>query len=312
MTLAWITGARGFIGRHLAVHLLKNGYQVAGIGHGAWADSNVFGGNVCHWINGEIHASNLHSLRESSGAPDLVFHLAGGSSVGLAIAAPHEDFFRTVATTVNLMDWLRLESPKTVAVVASSAAVYGAGHKGRILESTDGIPFSPYGYHKFMMEQVCRSYGATFGLRTTVARLFSVYGAGLRKQLLWDLCRKLTVENALAQLGGTGEELRDWMEIRDVVQALERLSRLATCECPVINVGSGKPTTVREIAEIVLANWPSNRRVTFTGKQRSGDPFSLVADCSQLRATGFSPQMPVNDGVPEYVRWYLRQSGQAD
>jgi UDP-glucose 4-epimerase len=312
MRLAWITGARGFIGRHLAVHLLNNGYQVAGIGHGAWVDSEVLGWGVGRWINGEIHSSNLHSLRVSTGMPDLVFHLAGGSSVGLAIAAPHEDFFRSVASTVNLMDWLRLESPKTVAVVASSAAIYGAGHSGGIPESAGGIPFSPYGYHKLMMEQVCRSYGATFGLRTTVARLFSVYGSGLKKQLLWDLCKKLSADSGSVQLGGTGDEVRDWVEIRDVIHALERLGSLATCDCPVINVGSGQPTSVREIASIVLANWPSNRRVTFSGEQRSGDPFSLVADCSQLRATGFLPQVPVDVGVAEYVRWYLRQSGHTD
>jgi UDP-glucose 4-epimerase len=311
MKLAWITGARGFIGQHLAAHLLDSSYRVAGIGHGAWVESDALGPGMSRWINGEIHSSNLHSLRGSTGIPDLVFHLAGGSSVGLAIAAPHEDFFRSVATTVNLMDWLRQESPNTIAVVASSAAIYGAGHDGNILESAGGTPFSPYGYHKLMMEQVCRSYGATFGLRTVIARLFSVYGAGLKKQLLWDLCRKLSVDDGSVQLGGTGEELRDWVEIRDVVQALERLARLATRDCPVINVASGRPTSVREIAEIVLSHWPSNRRVTFSGEQRSGDPRSLVADCSRLRETGFLPQVPVDVGVPGYVHWYLRQSSQA-
>ena len=75
--------------------------------------------------------------------------------------------------------------------------------------------------HKLMMEQVCRSYGAAFGLRTIVARLFSVYGLGLRKQLLWDLCKKLSEEGSSVQLGGTGEELRDWVDVGDVTHALE-------------------------------------------------------------------------------------------
>jgi UDP-glucose 4-epimerase len=311
MTLAWITGARGFIGRHLAAHLYQCGYQVAGIGHGAWVESEALAWGVSRWINGQIHSSNLQSLQKIVGVPDIVFHLAGGASVAAAISAPHEDFFRTVATTINLMDWIRLESPTTVSVVASSAAVYGAGHSGGIVESAGGIPFSPYGYHKLMMEQVCRSYGATFGLRTTVARLFSVYGIGLRKQLLWELCTKLSGESQTVQLGGTGEELRDWVDVRDAAHALERLGNLATRESPVINIGSGKPTSVREIADTVLENWPSNRRVVFSGKQRPGDPFCLVADCSKLLETGFSLQVPVVEGVREYVEWYLRQSGEA-
>jgi UDP-glucose 4-epimerase len=309
MTLAWITGARGFIGRHLASHLYRCGYQVAGIGHGAWVESDALAWGIRTWINGDIHSSNLQSLQKLVGVPDIVFHLAGGSSVGAAISAPHEDFFRTVVSTINLMDWLRLESPKTVSVLASSGAVYGAGHSGRLVESAVGIPFSPYGYHKLMMEQVCRSYGASYGLRTAVGRLFSVYGSGLRKQLLWDLCSKLSSECGAVQLGGTGKELRDWVDVRDVAPALERLGSLATPESPVINVGTSKPTSVREIADMVLANWPPSRRVLFSGEQRPGDPFSLVADCSQLLATGFSFQIPVYEGVREYVRWYLRQSG---
>src|SRR5271167_1957102 len=158
MKLAWVTGARGFIGRHLAAHLHRSGYEVAGVGHGAWVASEAMSWGVSHWINGDIHSSNLRSLQKMVGTPDIVFHLAGGSSVGAAIAAPHEDFFRTVTSTLELMDWLRLESAKTVSVVASSAAVYGASHIGRIDESAGGIPFSPYGYHKLMMEQLLRSY----------------------------------------------------------------------------------------------------------------------------------------------------------
>jgi UDP-glucose 4-epimerase len=161
------------------------------------------------------------------------------------------------------------------------------------------------------MEQICRSYGASYGLRTAVARLFSVYGSGLRKQLLWDLCSKLSGGNEKVQLGGTGAELRDWVDVRDVVHALERLGHLATLESPVINVGTGSATSVREIADIVLEKWPSGRQIMFSGEQRPGDPFSLVADCSQLLATGFSFRVPVDMGVREYVDWYLRKSGKA-
>ena len=242
--------------------------------------------------------------------PKLIFHLAGGSSVGAAIAAPHEDFFRTVASTVHLMDWIRLESPETLSVVVSSAAVYGAGHNGAIRETAGGSPFSPYGYHKSMTEQICRSYGASYGLRTVVARLFSVYGTGLRKQLLWDFCSKLLCNDGPVQLGGTGDELRDWVHVRDVVRALWHIKDLASPEAVAINLGTAKATSVRQIAELVLSNWPSGRELAFSGKQRPGDPFSLVANCSQLAATGFEWQVPVATGIRDYVLWYLKQSGE--
>ena len=103
------------------------------------------------------------------------------------MANPREDFLRTVATTAELLEWLRQEAPRTRLAAVSSAAVHGTGHAGRIAESAPTRPLSPYGYHKLMMERLCRSYASSYGLPCLVLRLFSVDGPGLRKQLLLSL-----------------------------------------------------------------------------------------------------------------------------
>jgi len=242
------------------------------------------------------------------GAPDFVYHLAGGSSVGAAIASPHEDFARTVATTAELLDWIRLESPATRLIAVSSAAVYGAGHQSSIAEDQARVPFSPYGYHKLMMEQLCRSYAATYGARVAVARLFSVYGSFLQKQLLWDLCTKLASGVSTVELGGTGEELRDWTDVRDVVRALSLVKDLASDAAPVVNAGTGRASSVREVASMVTDAWPTVANTIFSGKSRAGDPFSLVADGSRLQALGFEWAVPVETGICDYVAWFLRQA----
>ncbi|MEI7431604.1 MAG: NAD(P)-dependent oxidoreductase [Betaproteobacteria bacterium] len=308
MALVVITGARGFIGKHLALYLSRCGDHVVGVGHGAWVESEALVWGVSHWINGDIHSSNLQSLLKCVGTPDSIFHLAGGSSVGTAISSPHEDFVRSVATTAQLLDWIRLESPATRLVAVSSAAVYGSGHLGGIAEDLAKEPFSPYGYHKLMMEQLCRSYAATYGTRVVVARLFSVYGSYLQKQLLWDLCTKLAGGASTIELGGNGEELRDWTDVRDVVRALNLLKELASDTVPTINVGTGKSTSVCEVGKIVKNAWPIVANIVFNGKSRVGDPFSLVADNSRLRALGFEWEFPVETGVCDYVEWYLRQA----
>jgi UDP-glucose 4-epimerase len=217
---------------------------------------------------------------------------------------------RTAVSTANLLDWLRLESPRTVMVAASTAAVYGAGHDGAIPESAPTSPFSPYGHHKLIMEEICRSYSASYGLQTVVARLFSVYGSGLRKQLLWDLCTKLSRGPEPAQLGGTGAELRDWIEVRDAAAALERLAGSAGPAAPVVNVGTGRATSVRAIADTVLSCWPAPRSVAFTGALRAGDPVNLVADSSKLATLGIAPTIAVAEGIRGYVAWYLRQGAE--
>jgi UDP-glucose 4-epimerase len=283
---------------------------VYGIGHGLWPQSEAEACGVQRWLNGDIHSSNLRQLLGNGGAPDYIFHLAGGSSVGAAIASPHEDFARTVATTAELLDWMRLEARTTRLVAISSAAVYGAGHAGPVSEDQTRLPFSPYGFHKLMMENLCRCYAVSYGLPVVVVRLFSVYGSWLKKQLLWDLCAKLASGGSQVELGGTGEELRDWTDVRDVVRALQLTMDLAldANTMPVINVGTGQATSVRKIAARVLECWPTQAAVGFNGQSRRGDPFSLVADNSVLRTLGFEWSIPVDRGIRDYVQWYLQYS----
>ncbi len=305
----WITGARGFIGRHLARVFADSGRQVVGIGHGAWPPSQFRPAGLAHWLNGDITAINLGSLASECGLPEVIVHLAGGSSVGAAIERPREEFARTVQTTEELFEWLRQHSPATRVVAVSSAAVYGAGHAGAICEDAQLTPYSPYGYQKLMMEMICQSYGATFGIKSIVARLFSAYGTGLRKQLLWDLCSLLASQPRTIELGGSGNELRDWTDVRDVTRILASLPSRASAEAPVVNVGSGIATSVRDIAGHVLRAWRSPQPVElrFSGRPRPGDPFSLQAECSRLASFGTACSIAVADGIADYVTWYRAQ-----
>lgn len=305
----WITGARGFIGRHLAARLAASGRRVVGLGHGAWPDAAHWG--VARWLNGDIAPENLGQLARDEGRPATIYHLAGGASVGAAIAAPREDFKRTVEATAALCDWVRLEAPEARLLAVSSAAVYGAGHSGPIPESAAGRPYSPYGYHKLMMELVCRDYAETYGLSVATARLFSVYGPELRKQLLWDICQRLEAGTPVLELGGSGREVRDWTEISDVVRALERIAELASPEAATVNVGTGRGLDVATIAGLLLGARGDSTPVRFSGVARPGDPVSLVADNTQLTALGFEWRVPAESGVAAYADWHRRQASGA-
>jgi UDP-glucose 4-epimerase len=305
----WITGANGFIGRHLIRELAEAGQAVHGIGHGAFPEADRHRLGLQAWVNGEIDAANLNTLAAAHGLPSTVFHLAGGSSVGLSIETPLEDFSRTVTSTARLLEWVRNAAPDCSLVVASSAAVYGTDHAGPIPEDASLAPVSPYGHHKLMMEQLCRSYALSFGLRSVIVRLFSVYGAGLRKQLLWDACSRLSRSGAALTLGGTGDEIRDWTDVRDVVRLLARLAALpADGNCRIVNGGSGRASRVADIAGMLVANFGHKAGVTFSGVARRGDPDSLLADDGVLRRLGFEWRIPVERGITDYVTWFKGQT----
>jgi UDP-glucose 4-epimerase len=237
-----------------------------------------------------------------------VYHLAGGSSVGLSIELPLEDFSRTVTSTARLLEWLHNSAPECLLLVASSAAVYGADHAGPIPETATLAPISPYGHHKLIMEQLCRSYALSFGIRSVIVRLFSVYGANLRKQLLWDICSRLSKETKLT-LGGAGAEVRDWTEVRDVVRLLAALGELPQHgRYRIVNGGSGRGTAVAEIANMLVKQFGCGAAVSFSGVARPGDPNSLLADDSALRQMGFEWRIPVDRGIADYVTWFKGQA----
>ena len=305
----WITGANGFIGRHLIRELADSGKPVHGLGHGTFAESDRRALGLQSWLNGEIDAANLNALAAVQGLPSKVFHLAGGASVGLSIELPLEDFLRTVASTARLLEWLRNCAPKCLLVVASSAAVYGSDHVGPISEDAILAPMSPYGHHKLMMEQLCQSYALSFGVRSLIVRLFSVYGRNLRKQLLWDVCSRLSQGGPALALGGTGAEIRDWTDVRDVVRLLASLGELPPdLDYRVVNGGSGKPTRVADIAEMLVKGFGRKTAVSYSGVARRGDPHSLLADDSALRRIGFEWRVPVERGIADYVTWFKGQA----
>ncbi|MBX4860418.1 NAD-dependent epimerase/dehydratase family protein [Rhizobium leguminosarum bv. viciae] len=308
-----ITGAHGFIGRHLAKSLALAGNVVIGLGHGNWPPLHAQRWGLVYWLNGEIDIPNLRSIQKQFGTVDIVYHLAGGSSVGAAIANPREDFHRTVSSTVELLEWLRQEASKSILVAVSSAAVYGAGHIGQIAETARPNPFSPYGHHKHIMESLCISYSESYELKVVIGRLFSVYGEGLRKQLLWDVCSQLEVHPDHILLGGSGNELRDWTAVTDVVRALSFIHTEANLPPKVINIGTGRGTNVRTIVEGVGQAWAADTNLSpeieFSGKARAGDPQSLIAQSDQLAALGFEWQKDLMEGLADYVRWFRSESG---
>jgi UDP-glucose 4-epimerase len=302
-----ITGCRGFIGRHLAKRLSDSGDHVVGIGHGAWSPHERESCGLRDWCDADVTHTSLEALAARHAPFDAVFHLAGGSAVAPSIAMPAEDFRRSVGSTLEVLEWCRNLARRPSVVLVSTAAVYGDGYRQPVRVSDPVHPKSPYGYHKWMSEQLMRSFAENFGVPATVVRLFSVYGPGLRKQMLWDTCRRLHETTGPLSLAGTGEECRDWLHVSDAARILQLAAVTASPECPVIHGATGVPVTVREIANALHEAFGRKEPPVFTGVVRAGDVRYGVSSADEVRHLG--PFRPVREGLAEYVEWFRRESG---
>jgi len=308
LIITWITGIKGFIGRHLAKRLVESGIKVAGIDVSAWTGAEVEELGILS-INGDVSLPNLDRLAMQTGIPDWIFHLAGGSSVSLSLQTPEEDFRRSVDSSIQLLEWARNHAQQTRFVLSSSAAVYGAGHSKPIRETDSLNPLSPYGYHKRISELLFESYSRNFGLYTAIIRLFSVYGTQLRKQLLWDLCVRFRDKSKSIVLSGNGHEKRDWLHVQDAVSYIVKLASFASDHCFIVNGGTGLSVDVYEIADHVRKTWGLETDIEFNGISRCGDPQFLVADMTFGRSIELFPTINWFDGIREYVAWFQNNEG---
>lgn len=294
-----VTGACGFIGRNTAKLFADKGWHVTGIGHGFWTENEWKKWGLSEWHESEI---TLDSLRASIGSVDVIIHCAGSGSVGFSVEHPQQDFHRTLDATVAILEFVRQYTPHSRIVYASSAAVYGATASMPIDESVFLAPISPYGVHKKIAEEMCCSYSQHFSISVTIVRFFSVYGAGLRKQLLWDACLKIS--NGETTFFGNGKEQRDWLHVNDASSLLYVSGLIGTPGYNIINGGTGVGVSVKKILEELFRCFDRTVGPSFSGEVRSGDPVNYIANIDVAKKLDWKPNISWRDGVHEYAKWF--------
>ena len=296
---AIVLGAAGFLGRHVAKTLAVRGYTVFGAGHGGWDAAGRAPWSIAQWHEADI---TLDVITDIGVIPDILVQCAGSGSVAGSLSEPLDDFSRNVGTTIAALEFVRLHAPECRFVLPSSAAVYGTVADLPIRIDAPLRPVSPYGVHKMICEQVTQSYCRHFNVAATIVRLFSIYGPGLRKQLLWDACGKLVAGNAV--FGGTGYEERDWLHVEDAADLLAMAALHASVGCPIVNGGTGVSTDIRRIVSLLRTELAPDAEVTFNGSRRSGDPDCYRADMALPSGWEWQPKHVLTEQVRQYAAWF--------
>lgn len=293
-----ITGVNGFIGAHIAQKFKKEGHVVTGIDISEAQNDCITEFYVIDVLKEDVQAI-LQNVR-----PDIIIHCAGLANVPFSLEQPMEDFQGNTVIVYRLLEGMRqCGLSKCRFILMSSAAVYGQPTRLPVREDDALKPMSPYALHKKMAEDICLYYVNNYHFDIRILRIFSAYGPGLKKQIFWDMYRKIK-ETGCLELFGTGVESRDYIYIDDLVEAISLIAMDKQSDHVIWNVANGQEVFIKDIAEIFARKMNiAPELIKFTGKIREGDPVNWCADVSRIKEIGYTRKTTIEEGIAGYLEW---------
>ena len=292
-----VTGGAGFLGAALANRLAADGHHVFALDDLSNGDADRLDARV-EFTKGDVdNVPLLWSLLQNV---DCAYHLAARVSVPQSILYPREYARVNVGGTVSLMEAMRDTGVRRV-IFTSSGAIYGDQPRQPVRESDLPHPDSPYAVSKWSAEQYVRTIGDLWGLETVALRIFNAYGPGQSLPVSHAPVMPRFLQQALTGgsliVFGDGLKTRDYVYVDDVVDALVTAATTKGLDNAVINIGSGRETSVNELVACMERVLGHRFNVIVNPEKPGGVP-RLTADISRARELlGFSPRIDLTTGL---------------
>jgi len=314
MSVALVTGGRGFAGAWLAKALLERGDRVVSLDKGRAerrrSTMSLLGieDEVIDVTGDLLDGEGIRSLIVEHGV-EVVFHLAAETIVGTVQASPLTGFETNVRGTWTLLDACRAEGVGRV-VVASSDKAYGAHDALPYREDRPLRPTAPYEASKAAADIIARSYWPSYGLPVAVTRFVNLYGGGdvnFSRLVPEAVCAALDGRSPLLRSDGSPE--RDFLYVEDAARAYlaiaDALDRGAV-RGEAFNAGGGRPHSVGKVVEMIIRLSGGGVGPDFRG---SGNPAGEIdrqyVDPTKIRELcGFAPAVELTEGLERTIDWY--------
>jgi nucleoside-diphosphate-sugar epimerase len=271
-----VTGAGGFIGQRLVRLLQAQGHAVIGVGR-----------TRASGVDEVIDLARPQAIDRLLDDTTTLFHLAGSADVRRSVTEPMFDFAANVVASINVLESARSAGCRFI--FASTGSVYEARSCLPLSEVAPVRPRSPYAAAKLSVEAYCHAYHASYGVDALVARIFSVFGPGMKQFAIRDFVERLECNPRVLVIRGDGRQIRDYLYVDDAARALYVIAAKGKAG-EIYNVASGHGRNIREVAESVRAAMGlHNCEVTVDGQSYGGEPHWMQADVTKLREIGFFP-----------------------
>jgi UDP-glucose 4-epimerase len=308
---AIVTGGAGFIGSHIVDELARRGVETLVVDDfSTGSRENLrdhIGSKLVKVYRGDIR--DIAELLRGAGDVDVVFHEAAIASVPLSVEDPMRVHDTNVNATLEVLNFCRRANVRRV-VFASSAAVYGVLDGNAASEDMVCHPASPYGASKLAVEDYLSAYQKTYGLETVALRYFNVYGPRQAFNNGYSGVITIFANRILSQssptIFGDGGQTRDFVSVRDIVQANLLAAESPAASGGTFNVATGRSVSLLELLECMESAAGVPRLEPIFAPQRPGDVRSGSASISKIKAAlGYEPRVPLREGLSvllEHVR----------
>jgi len=305
-----VTGGAGFIGSHLAEELVRRGFQVRILDNFSTGKKENLAAfrNAVELIEGDIR--DLETCRTAVSGTDYVFHEAALASVPLSVEDPFLTDDINVGGTLNML-WAGKEAGIKKLVFASSTSVYGDNPELPKREDMSGVPLSPYALSKWIGEKYCQSFSLIYGIPTVGLRYFNVYGPRQDPKSQYAAAVPIFITRMLAGqrpvIYGDGEQTRDFVFVRDVVEANILAAGREGVSGQVFNIASGENFSVNALARMIgdVAETPIPPEYA---PERPGDIRHSSADIRKAEAgLGYKPGYGFRRGLELTLAWYRKK-----
>lgn len=292
-----ITGVAGFLGSNLANYLVREGHQVRGLDDLSAGDPRTLSPEVL-FTRGDVNdRPKLWTLLQDV---DCVYHLAARVSVPESVLYPREYNSTNVGGTVSLMEAMRDVGVRRV-VFISSGAVYGDQSEQPLTEDARPFPSSPYAVSKLAAEFYVHTIGGLWGIETVSLRVFNAYGPGQRlppahPPVIPNFLRQ-AVRGGTLILHGDGNQTRDYIYVDDVVNAMIAAATAPNINNLVINIGSGKETSILDLIKLVM-EVTGTKPELIINQQNDPGVSRMRADLSLAKKKlGYQPHFSLSEGL---------------
>ncbi|HJQ25588.1 MAG TPA: NAD-dependent epimerase/dehydratase family protein [Blastocatellia bacterium] len=301
-----VTGGAGFVGSNIVRRLLREGARVVVLDdfYTGTLENLPADHSGMEIIHGTV--TDYEMVRDVVRGAAIVFHEAARNII-VSTRNPREDYEVNIGGTLNVLLAARETGvPRTV--YASSASVYGNPRYLPINEDDATNMLSPYAVSKFAGENYCKAFYESYGLSVAAVRYSNVYGTQQRPDNPYcGVIAKFfesAMKNESPRIHGDGEQTRDFTYIDDVVEATLLAGISSKAEGQVYNVGTGRETTINQLARIIIRITGATVEPTYVDRRDIDNIRRRVVNIEKIRRElRWVPSVTIEEGLRRTYQW---------